>query len=81
MKTTNELVRSGATRGDRGAATLVLLLHGMDCGPETMSAVAETIQAALPSSYILIPTLPLRWHQCADLKQVSEEIWLGSTAM
>src|SRR3954467_7083288 len=68
------LISWAETRGDPGAETLVLLFHGMDCGPETMSSVAAEIKAAIPSSYILIPALPFRWHHCADLKEVGEEV-------
>ena len=62
------------SRGDKGAEKLVLLFHGMDCGPQTMSSIADKLLEANPSSYILIPALPFRWDDSADLKEVAEEV-------
>jgi pimeloyl-ACP methyl ester carboxylesterase len=74
MNSISNLVSWAEKRGAPSAATLVLLFHGMDCGPETISGVADKIAAAVPDSYILVPALPFRWHDCADLKEVGEEV-------
>src|ERR1041384_1651424 len=74
MNSKSSMISWDTVRGEPAADNFVLLLHGMDSGPETISALTDRISAEIPSSYILIPTLPFRWHQCADLKEVSEEI-------
>src|ERR1044071_4787329 len=39
-----------------------------------MSAVADEVCEALPSSYVLIPQLPLAWYRCVDLRSLAEEL-------
>lgn len=63
-----------ATRGEPGSDACVLLLHGLDSSPTTLRSTADAVVEALPSSYVLIPTLPLRWHECVDLRAVAREL-------
>ncbi len=56
------------------ADTLVLLLHGMNCSPMTLSALTDRIQGALPTAELLIPNMPLNPLKCIDLHALSTEI-------
>ncbi len=67
------------TMGDNKSNDLVLLLHGMDCGPQTVGNLANSVlnvwrSKKASSCFILIPHLPFHWKDSADLKKLSEEI-------
>ena len=70
----SSLISWDTVRGDPKAETLFLLFHGMNCGPGSLSQVADKIAAIEPSSFILMPEMPILWHRCADLKMLSQEI-------
>lgn len=68
-------------RGDKNSGDIVLLLHGMDCGPHTINRLAESVERVwheqkASNCHILMPQLPLHWAQCADLRRLSEEMVL-----
>ena len=56
------------------ADTLVLLLHGMNCSPKTLSALTDTIQSELSTAELRIPTISLTWHHRFDLRDASRQI-------
>ncbi|MDR4485183.1 MAG: alpha/beta hydrolase [Nitrospirales bacterium] len=68
-------------RGDEHSGDVVLLLHGMDCGPHTINRLAESVERVwhenkYSTCHILMPQLPLQWSQCVDLKRLAEEMML-----
>ena len=56
------------------ADTLVLLVHGMNCSPETLKVLTNKVQEELPTAEFRIPALPFAWHRRFDLDKVSESI-------
>lgn len=62
------------SRPNPNADTLVLFLHGMNCSPQTVSALTDRIQSVLPNAELLIPNMTLRWHRRLDLRDLSREI-------
>ena len=45
---------------DRGAKTLVLVLHAFNKAPADMDSIGSTVKALLPASHVVVPRLPLR---------------------
>lgn len=62
------------THGEKASENLVLLLHGLNSGPENLAGLVRAIREELPSSYILTPQLPLAWHHRGDLEDVVSEL-------
>lgn len=62
------------TLGEPSSQSCVLLLHGLNSSRETIVETAKAILAERPSSYILVPKLPLAWHSCIDYAALAEEV-------
>jgi len=57
---------------------LVVLLHGLMVGPESMRQVVKVIQDARPDADIYLPTLPYAiWHSTVPLADITSEVMKG----
>ena len=78
MKSKHETSNWEHSRIAEGADTLILLLHGMHCGPLTLSSltdrISQTAKAAGKNASLLIPEMALRWYACFDVRVLSNNI-------
>lgn len=60
------------------AETVIVFLHGMHCGPLTVSDLIDGVRREAkkkgPSVSLLVPDMPLRWHACFDVAALSRNI-------
>ena len=56
------------------ADTVVLIIHGMNCSALTISGLVKKVQKKLPTSELLVPSIPLKWASFVDLAEISQSI-------
>src|SRR5688500_12666097 len=64
----DEVVRRG------GSTTLVVMLHSLDKGPQTLQHVRKAVEEALPDADLMVLKHPVTWYSNVDVIRLTEEL-------